>query len=182
MPSDKTDHRHLIAAARMLIKAKPNILYRCDDCPEEYNCHPANEMDIVGGTLICTDCNDHFAPAIVPPDPLDLIAKLVDALAAQPVASPGIERIAAERRRQIKAEGFGPEHDSGNLDGEMIRAALCYAMHADLGQEEYPRGLDLWPWAAAWWKPSDDPIRDLEKAGALIAAEIDRRLRANRSV
>lgn len=29
-----------------------------------------------------------------------------------------------------------------------------------------------------WWKPSRDPIRDLEKAGALIAAEIDRHLRA----
>lgn len=31
-----------------------------------------------------------------------------------------------------------------------------------------------WPWAAKWFKPSDDPIRNLVKAGALIAAEIDR--------
>ena len=31
--------------------------------------------------------------------------------------------------------------------------------------------------AEEWWKPSADPVRNLEKAGALIAAEIDRLLR-----
>jgi len=34
--------------------------------------------------------------------------------------------------------------------------------------------MSLWPWGSEWWKPSKDPIRDLVKAGALIAAEIDR--------
>jgi hypothetical protein len=33
---------------------------------------------------------------------------------------------------------------------------------------------DDWPWDWRFWKPSVDPIRDLVKAGALIAAEIDR--------
>ena len=33
----------------------------------------------------------------------------------------------------------------------------------------------LWPWALSQWKPTpDDRIRELTKAGALIAAEIDR--------
>ena len=31
-----------------------------------------------------------------------------------------------------------------------------------------------WPWPPEFWKPSDDPVRNLVKAGALIAAEIDR--------
>jgi hypothetical protein len=35
-----------------------------------------------------------------------------------------------------------------------------------------------WPWDKEWWKPSDDPTRNLVKAGALIAAEIDRLQRA----
>ena len=35
-----------------------------------------------------------------------------------------------------------------------------------------------WPWHQGSFKPSADPIRNFEKAGALIAAEIDRRLRA----
>jgi hypothetical protein len=33
----------------------------------------------------------------------------------------------------------------------------------------------MWPWEASWWKPSQtDRIKELAKAGALIAAEIDR--------
>ena len=44
----------------------------------------------------------------------------------------------------------------------------------DYRNEEPP---DSWPWALGWWKPGTDPIRNLEKAGALIAAEIDRLLR-----
>jgi hypothetical protein len=36
----------------------------------------------------------------------------------------------------------------------------------------------LWPWADTWYSPSpDNRIHELEKAGALIAAEIDRLLR-----
>lgn len=31
-----------------------------------------------------------------------------------------------------------------------------------------------WPWDPKWWKPSENRIRDLVKAGALICAEIDR--------
>lgn len=31
-----------------------------------------------------------------------------------------------------------------------------------------------WPWERKWWKPSNEPIKNLIKAGALIAAEIDR--------
>ena len=33
----------------------------------------------------------------------------------------------------------------------------------------------IWPWNLIWWKPTpNDRIRELVKAGALIAAEIDR--------
>ena len=33
----------------------------------------------------------------------------------------------------------------------------------------------LWPWDELFWNPSpDDPVRQLAKAGALIAAEIDK--------
>jgi hypothetical protein len=30
-----------------------------------------------------------------------------------------------------------------------------------------------WPWASRYWKPDADRVRELEKAGALIAAAID---------
>ena len=81
----------------------------------------------------------------------------------------GLELIAAERQRQIDVEGWTPEHDAEHSNGELIQAAACYALSAD-GFRGVPT---LWPFARQWWKPSN-PIRDLAKAGALIAAEIDR--------
>lgn len=81
--------------------------------------------------------------------------------------------VAAERFRQIHAEGWTPEHDDQHKNGELARAAACYTISYDLGTE---RDL-LWPWSEDWWKPSD-PRRNLVKAGALILAEIDRLDRA----
>lgn len=90
----------------------------------------------------------------------------------------GAELIAAERQRQMDVEGWTPEHDAEHHGGELVQAARAYAaVHAtpraliDSGWAAESVG---WPWAAKHWKPSDDPIRNLVKAGALIAAEIDR--------
>jgi hypothetical protein len=111
----------------------------------------------------------------------------------------GIQRIAAERKRQIEAEGWTPDHDDDHEDGELARAAICYA--APLPVYIRARGsgrasfIDPWPawWSAKWDKRPRDAdgdlaaptpgqrIRMLEKAGALIAAEIDRLMRASPS-
>jgi hypothetical protein len=91
----------------------------------------------------------------------------------------GAERIAAERRRQVEVENWTPEHDRQHRDGELSCAGYLYAMIAS-AQCRWANDLinfdppGAWPWDAGWWKPSADPIRNLEKAGALIAAEIDR--------
>lgn len=87
----------------------------------------------------------------------------------------GIELIAEERERQKQIEGWTPEHDDAHEAEEMLQAAICYCGHAasyEMNLSDVP-----WPWAQEWWKPSN-PIRDLTKAGALIAAEIDRLQRA----
>lgn len=90
----------------------------------------------------------------------------------------GIERIAAERARQISVEGWTPENDDQYRTGELIDAGLSYAYGAinvtHPALEAVPKE---WPWDPQWWKPSEDPVRNLEKAGALFAAEIDRILR-----
>lgn len=95
----------------------------------------------------------------------------------------GIERIAAERLRQIEVEGFTKDHDEEHTFGELSGAASCYARTASrqIGTEYYEAEVvkppcQEWRWSSEWWKPSLDPIRNLEKAGALIAAEIDRLL------
>lgn len=89
----------------------------------------------------------------------------------------GVELIAEERQRQIEVEGWTAEHDDNHIYGDLARAAACYAMpHDDRRVDDTFVGIPiLWPWAANWWKPSpENRIRELQKAGALIAAEIDR--------
>lgn len=85
----------------------------------------------------------------------------------------GVARIGDERRRQIKDEGYTPEHDAEHNDASLLAAAACYLDEARRGprRERVPDG---WPWGVEDWKPSMHPERNLEKAGALIAAEIDR--------
>ena len=78
--------------------------------------------------------------------------------------------VLAERRRQVEAEGWTPEHDDEHGAGEMAAAAACYALNAAGCGCEVARN---WPWDGSWWKPTTSR-RDLVKAGALILAEIER--------
>jgi hypothetical protein len=89
----------------------------------------------------------------------------------------GIYLIAEERQRQIEVEGWTFEHDDSHRAGELAAAAVCYALPHFIRTENLVNAL--WPWNKQWWKPAIQPlkdtrIRELAKAGALIAAEIDR--------
>ena len=97
------------------------------------------------------------------------------------MSTTGTDLIAAERQRQIDAEGFTLAHDAEHTKRELLDAARAYlgaARFADRFQRPMDAGArqrdTYWPWDESWWKPSADPIRNLVKAGALIAAEIDR--------
>jgi hypothetical protein len=86
----------------------------------------------------------------------------------------GAESIAAERLRQVEAEGWSAEHDAGHREAELARAALAYLTAYLVAAQRLPLYPGEWPWSPEFWKPSEDPARNLVKAGALIAAEIDR--------
>lgn len=94
----------------------------------------------------------------------------------------GVEIIRAERERHLSVEGWTPEHDNHHTNGELAQAAACYSWPS-------PRPIFVkkaWPWELHEWKPElfgvgaewrevrDARVRVLAKAGALIAAEIDR--------
>lgn len=89
----------------------------------------------------------------------------------------GAQLIAEERQRQVNVEGWSAEHDDKHYDNEMAWAAICYVKRANIGPSYHPQTrppLSAWPWDDECWKPSEDRVRNLVKAGALIAAEIDR--------
>lgn len=97
--------------------------------------------------------------------------------------SAGAKLIAAERERQIVEEGYTAQHDAGHAPS-LVAAAVGYTVFqhvalqggmspeeaVDAGGSIVPPG---WPWSSHFWKPTGDPIRDLTKAGALIAAALD---------
>lgn len=119
----------------------------------------------------------------------------------------GAEMIAAERARQVDAEGWTAEHDRSHGDQSLAWAAASYAApdlvfrrtgfesavghgpRRNAGRTAYTWTFrDPWPWVNGdkreprpWpdREVSKGPnvqqrIRELAKAGALIAAEIDR--------
>ena len=115
----------------------------------------------------------------------------------------GIESIAAERERQKSEEGWTAEHDDKHDEGQLALAAVCYATPKLLYGKYDGTGCfimgDPWPFEPEWDKryhygecgdggkheganfPPDpgsysntERIDLLVKAGALIAAEIDR--------
>ena len=91
----------------------------------------------------------------------------------------GSELIFEERMRQISDENFFAAHDDRHVHGELLAAALTYCDHVRF-PNAHPTSFRLtWPmnWGVNWFKPTT-PMRDLVKAGALISAEIDRRIRA----
>ncbi len=75
----------------------------------------------------------------------------------------GIELIAEERQRQIEQEGCDAKHDSQYNASDLAEAGAAYALCDNT----------LWPWDRKYWKPTNRR-RDWAKAGALIAAAIDR--------
>lgn len=87
----------------------------------------------------------------------------------------GAELIAQERARQIQEEGYDAAHDAGQGHA-LARAGVAYAI-AGTGHvvdvDDDVEAWQWWPWSLDAWKPSYDMVRNLVRAGALIAAAID---------
>lgn len=115
-----------------------------------------------------------FIDGDISPSDAEKLAAAIREFGSEPaelftVESPALRDVAAERQRQITAEGWTPEHDDEHENGQLAAAAACYALFANM-QVTTPAP---WPWSLNWWKQSGQR-RDLVKAGALILAEIER--------
>lgn len=104
-------------------------------------------------------------------------------------AAPGTEvpqawlDVQSERRRQITAEGWTPEHDDEHACDEIAAFACFYAMPPaardwDASSTGYGDTLGEAILPEGWEPKTGDRRRELVKAGALILAEIERLDRA----
>jgi hypothetical protein len=100
-----------------------------------------------------------------------------------------MRRVLAERFRQVNGEGWTTQHDDQYTEYQLARAAASYAMQSglpDFVRDAHRKGHvappNVWPWEPEWWKPGKDnsiasKLRELEKAGALIIAQMEQLLR-----
>jgi len=138
-------------------------------------------------------CVDVLEAALADRQPMAAAVKNSLTVGGEPIAAPnrltdqaqavdlgtGVKAIAAERQRQMQAEGFTRDADQQYRRGELARAATAYVQLAAMDLRDGGRDhiawhgpAAAWPWAPEWWKPVD-ARRDLVRAGALIAAQID---------
>ncbi len=82
-----------------------------------------------------------------------------------------------ERVRQKEVEGWTPEHDNQRRDGELIKAAICYAANTLDPVPLHRQPAEIWPWEAESFKPKN-VRRDLVRAASLLVAAIEQHDRA----
>lgn len=92
----------------------------------------------------------------------------------------GVDIIAKERQRQIEYQGKRPEDLCDLSQRHFVKAAMSYCFvenHFRNQSESNTMPPLLWPFDREFWNPDrNNDIRNLAKAGAYIAAEIDRLL------
>jgi hypothetical protein len=188
---DLRDVRAIVTDADVLGRIDPAAVAACLQRTGWFQAH-----ERANGVIWTRWLDDHAAKLFVPNDPTfgdyairmsevlaalalsedrSQLAVLVDLYGESTSALSGAERIAAERRRQVDEEGRTPEHDDGHIYGELARAGAAYVAAA-VWPDSY-EAENFWPWDLDGLRFTDDSIRKLVKAGALIAAEIDRLLR-----
>lgn len=163
-----------------------------------------DRLEEIERTQVAMANGDDRASALFGSYGLGLVASLKkvfrEELGGQPVLTDGARAIAVERDRQREKLGWTEEHDDDHDGGQLALAAACYAaasantpiLSAAVSNAGTYYFRDPFPWDfdddsrprdddRALVKPTDEEaLRLLAKAGALIAAEIDRRLRAAR--
>lgn len=123
--------------------------------------------------LECAETGD------TPPSYSELIERVAQARIQWSALPPeghrrGVDYLLAERVRQIVDHGRTPEWDDRHTTGGLVKAALSYCTAA-LGLSDWKNTPppSSWPWDNRHWKPTTRR-RNLEKVGALIAAELER--------
>ncbi|MDE9773717.1 DUF4406 domain-containing protein [Pseudomonas aeruginosa] len=143
---------------------------RCPGCQRE-NCMAA-ACPQCGARYVLVASEEIAAPVAQAQHSVpELLVRAEDFVSGKEVPQAWLD-VQAERRRQITAEGWTPEHDDLYCAAELPRAAAAYILNG--ANDEAPA---IWPFSAKWWKPRD-ARSNYVRASALILAEIERLDRA----
>jgi hypothetical protein len=101
----------------------------------------------------------------------------------------GHDSIKAERKGQMSEHGYYAENDNNWANGELSRAANCFLQAAEVQriepeltkEEVKSKVAGFWPWDEQTLKVNKSRTKNLIKAGAMIAAELDRLFRWGRN-
>lgn len=151
------------------VKNPGNVMYACSNPTLEKIKEHVELLEIqlfeLKGDLAERDCRIHSMQVELDDSKNNMV----------PNKKTGVYLISEERKRQIEALGYTPKHDQ-RYCGQLSIAASCYALPQTSRNIHDGRHAPVdWPFSSKSWKPSpDNRIRELQKAGALIAAEIDR--------
>lgn len=101
-------------------------------------------------------------------------------------AGPGIGAFNSERIRQIHELNFDAKHDNEYIHGQLAIAAVAYALpeaiEINLNVVKIVIERErLFPWARFKSTP-ENRLKEIVKAGALLAAEYDRILLSNKNI
>jgi len=105
-----------------------------------------------------------------------------------PLELEAVERVLAERIRQVEGEGYTPDHDDAHRgSGQLAAAGACYLLAVHHQNVAFVRSGTMevkpssphpaWPFPRVIWKPAP-PTRMTVKGTALGLADLVRHLRA----
>ena len=136
-----------------------------------------SEMFEAGIEAFCQTC--HPTSDVLWDDKEKVVRTIFTAMVEAEVKARPASRAAigvlAERNRHREGELFDDARDDQYVNGELAYAAIAYANPSSVDPFNPPK---VWPWNLHWWKPTTYR-RNLEKAGSLIIAEIERLDRKN---
>ncbi len=165
---------YLLASIKSCVKASGDSAQAQHSVPEGYALIPTRETEAMHDAVMAL-----LYKGVARTDTQKLLDAYIAAAPGKEVPQAWID-VQEERRRQITAEGWTPEHDDEHSHGQMARAAACYALAGSSAPNDGTAALLVslaWPWDQQWWKPTS-ARRDLVKACALALAEIERLDRA----
>ena len=160
-----TEDRDALAAELKALREQEPIGYISPKTSHWLAAHKDSSSSYGAIRIHCSETDSQTVPLYAHPVPARELTNAADS-------------VLAERRRQIEAEGYSPDHDDEHTAGELAQAAADLCVDGTDFRVVDPDGDEMLGWGLTEAHRSDRR-RQLVIAGALVLAEIERIDRAH---